>query len=93
MRQFMSTAALCFSLLLMLLALSAGTTAQIPDKFTNLQVLPKEISKADLVSLMRNYAGDLNVRCGFCHTGGDPNTLQALILLPMKMIRKRLRAL
>jgi tetratricopeptide (TPR) repeat protein len=78
MRQFMSTAALCFSLLLMLLALSAGTIAQIPDKFTNLQVLPKEISKADLVSLMRNYAGDLNVRCGFCHTGGDPNTLQGV---------------
>jgi hypothetical protein len=42
MRQFMSTAALCFSLLLMLLALSAGATAQIPDKFTNLQVLPKK---------------------------------------------------
>jgi hypothetical protein len=78
MRHFMSTAALCFSLLLMLLALSAGTTAQIPDKFTNLQVLPKEIPKADLVSLMRNYAGDLNVRCGFCHTGGDPNTLQGV---------------
>ncbi|MGB8131789.1 MAG: hypothetical protein WCG81_18525, partial [Candidatus Angelobacter sp.] len=59
MRQFISTAALCFSSLVMLLALSTEATAQIPDKFTNLQVLPKETSKAELVSIMRNYAGDL----------------------------------
>ena len=24
------------------------------------------------------YAGDLGVRCGFCHVGGDPNTLQGV---------------
>ncbi len=78
MRQFISTAALCFSSLVMLLALSTEATAQIPDKFTNLQVLPKETPKAELVSIMRNYAGDLGVRCGFCHAGGDPNTLQGV---------------
>jgi tetratricopeptide (TPR) repeat protein len=65
-------------LLIVLLALTAGATAQIPDKFTNLQVLPKETPKADLVGIMRNYAGDLGVRCGFCHVGGDPNTLQGV---------------
>jgi tetratricopeptide (TPR) repeat protein len=68
----------CLILSVVLLALSAGATAQIPDKFTNLQVLPKDTSKADLVSIMRNYAGDLGVRCGFCHAGGDPNTLQGV---------------
>ncbi len=78
MRQFITTAALCFSFLVMLLALSTEATAQIPDKFTNLQVLPKETPKAELVSIMRNYAGDLGVRCGFCHAGGDPNTLQGV---------------
>jgi tetratricopeptide (TPR) repeat protein len=78
MRQSIRTAALCFSLLLVLLALSAGATAQIPDKFTNLQVLPKDTPKADLVGIMRNYAGNLGVRCGFCHVGGDPNTLQGV---------------
>ncbi|HEY1939330.1 MAG TPA: c-type cytochrome [Candidatus Angelobacter sp.] len=66
------------TLLIVLLALTASATAQIPDKFTNLQVLPKDTSKTDLVGIMRNYAGDLGVRCGFCHAGGDPNTLQGV---------------
>jgi hypothetical protein len=66
------------ALFMTLLAISTGAGAQIPDKFTNLQVLPKEIPKSELVSIMRNYAGDLGVRCGFCHTGGDPNTLQGV---------------
>jgi tetratricopeptide (TPR) repeat protein len=50
--------------------------AQIPDKFTNLQVLPKEIAKRELVSAMRNLAGDLGVRCAHCHVG--PDNLQGM---------------
>jgi hypothetical protein len=92
MRQFISTAALCFSFLA-LLALSTEATAQIPDKFTNLQVLSKETPKAELVGIMRTYAGDLGVRCGFCHTGGDPNTLQGVNFASDEMTRKRLHAL
>lgn len=65
-------------LLTVLLALSTALPAQIPDKFTNLQALPKEIPKSELVGIMRKYAGDLGVRCGFCHVGGDPNTLQGV---------------
>ena len=42
--------------------------AQIPDKFTNLQVLPKDTSKAELQSTMRKFAFALNVRCPYCHT-------------------------
>jgi tetratricopeptide (TPR) repeat protein len=68
----------CLGLFALLLALSTALPAQIPDKFTNLQVLPKDTPKANLVSIMRNYAGDLGVRCGFCHIGGDPNTLQGV---------------
>src|SRR5271156_2403036 len=41
--------------------------AQTPDKFTNLQVLPKDISKQELTSKMRNFAFALNVRCNYCH--------------------------
>jgi len=41
--------------------------AQIPDKFTNLKVLPKEISKQDLQSTMRGFAFALGVRCEHCH--------------------------
>ncbi|HEX7284852.1 MAG TPA: c-type cytochrome [Candidatus Angelobacter sp.] len=68
----------CLRVFLSLLFLSASILAQIPDKFTNLQVLPKDISKSDLVSMMRNFAGDLGVRCGYCHVGGDPNTLKGV---------------
>jgi tetratricopeptide (TPR) repeat protein len=41
--------------------------AQVPDKFTNLQVLPKDIPKPELTSMMRGFAFALNVRCNYCH--------------------------
>ena len=53
---------------------SATAAAQIPDKFTNLKVLPKEISKTDLVATMRGVAGGLGVRCAFCHVGPEDLT-------------------
>jgi len=56
------------------LALAAGAEearAQIPDKFTNLQVLPKEIAKPELVGMMRGFADALGVRCAHCHAGPD----------------------
>jgi hypothetical protein len=34
---------------------------------TNLQVLPKDTSRADVVTLMRGYAGALGVQCNYCH--------------------------
>jgi tetratricopeptide (TPR) repeat protein len=46
---------------------TAAATAQFPEKFTNLQVLPKDISRADLQSTMRGFAFALNVRCNHCH--------------------------
>jgi hypothetical protein len=49
------------------LAQTAPASAQIPDTFTNLQVLPKEISRRDLVATMRGIASDLGVRCDHCH--------------------------
>ncbi len=53
-----------------------SATAQIPDEFTNLQILPKDISKRELTRIMRDYAGALGQRCNFCHVGEDPNSLQ-----------------
>jgi hypothetical protein len=53
-------------------ALSTQSTAQIPDKFTNLKVLPKDIQKQDLVKIMRGFSNALNVRCIHCHKGDDP---------------------
>ncbi len=50
--------------------------AQIPDEFTNLQVLPKDIGKGELIGIMRDFAGALGQRCNFCHVGEDPNSLE-----------------
>ncbi len=46
---------------------SCSVMAQTPEKFTNLKVLPKDISKRDLESTMRGFAFALGVRCEHCH--------------------------
>ena len=47
-------------------------TAQIPDKFENLQVLPKDTSRMDLINTMKDFAFALGTRCWYCHDGeGD----------------------
>jgi tetratricopeptide (TPR) repeat protein len=53
------------------LAAVSAVTAQIPDEFTNLKVLPADISKPELISKMKEMATSLGVRCQFCHMG-DP---------------------
>jgi len=58
---------------LLVAAMPAG--AQIPDKFTNLEVLPKDITKPELVKVMRGFAGALGVRCQHCHFTHDPEDL------------------
>ena len=49
----------------------AGGDGQIPSTFTNLQVLPKTISRPELIRTMRGIATDLGVRCATCHVGPD----------------------
>ena len=39
----------------------------LPDKFTNLQVFPKDISKDKLVDTMRLFSRSLGVHCDHCH--------------------------
>lgn len=50
---------------------SAPASAQIPDKYENLQVLPKDTKRDALVQRMREFSLALNVRCQHCHIGGD----------------------
>ncbi len=50
---------------------SVLTSAQVPDKFTNLQVLPKLISKDNLLDVMRSFSGGLGVHCEFCHVENE----------------------
>lgn len=54
-------------LLLVVLVSAFPAVAQFPDKFTNLQVLPKDIAKHDLEQTMRGFAFALGVRCNHCH--------------------------
>jgi tetratricopeptide (TPR) repeat protein len=63
--------------LLLSIVLLAATPvlAQFPDKFTNLQVLPKDISKADLMSTMRRFAFALGIRCEHCHVQKADKTI------------------
>jgi hypothetical protein len=42
---------------------------------TNLAVLPKSMSVADIISLMARYTQELGVQCGFCHVE-NPQTQQ-----------------
>jgi hypothetical protein len=61
---------------LLLLAAALMVTplhAQNSEKFTNLKVLPKDISKADLSEVMHGFASALGVRCDFCHARKDPS--------------------
>lgn len=63
------------TLALGLLALAAPARAQlrIPEKFTNLQVLPRDISRDELTGIMRSVAGATGFRCDACHVGEMPN--------------------
>ena len=47
-------------------------SAQLPTVFTNLQVLPRDTTQPQLMSVMKTASISLGVRCWFCHEGtGD----------------------
>jgi tetratricopeptide (TPR) repeat protein len=50
--------------------------AQMPEKFTNLQYFPKDISRDDLMATMRGFSFSLNVRCQYCHAGKEGDSLK-----------------
>jgi tetratricopeptide (TPR) repeat protein len=55
---------------------AARAGAQVPDTFTNLKVLPKDISHDELVQTMRGFANALGVRCSHCHVNTKPEDLK-----------------
>ena len=76
MRSF-PTLALGAAALALVFAGAAPATAQIPDKFTNLKVLPEDIGREKLISIMKEFSSGLGVRCSFCHVPGDnPHSLE-----------------
>ncbi len=57
------------------LGASAPAAAQLPEEFTNLQVLPKDIPQRELVDLMKSFCAALDVRCAHCHVGEEGQPL------------------
>ena len=49
----------------------AALRGQIPEEFTNLQVLPEDIARPELVATMRAFSLGLGVRCSHCHVGEE----------------------
>lgn len=60
----------------LIIARPSPAEGQIPEKFTNLQMLHKETTRADLVAVMRQFSMALDVRCDHCHVGEDASTLK-----------------
>lgn len=61
-------------LLGIVMTLSAFMSRQEPQpKFTNLKVLPKNISKDDLDKVMDGFKAALGVKCNFCHVPRKDN--------------------
>lgn len=56
---------------------SAGPQARsaeaqnVPERFENLRVLPKDIPRDTLIQVMRSFSNSLGVRCSYCHVGQD----------------------
>lgn len=54
-------------LALVVFAAAPSLPAQIPQRFENLQVLPRDIPRDTLVAIMRGFTASLGVRCTYCH--------------------------
>jgi hypothetical protein len=42
-----------------------------PDSLLNTQVIPRNTPVLQVIGMMRNFTGDLGVRCQFCHVGEE----------------------
>src|SRR5690349_6867594 len=72
-----------------LTAFTQPASAQIPEKFENLQYFPKDIPRDTLVNVMRGFSFALGVRCQFCHAGGDGVSFQGVNFASDDKVTKR----
>lgn len=80
------------SLLLWLSSVALGATrasAQIPEKFENLQYFPKDIPRDSLIQVMRGFSFALGVRCQHCHAGGDGISFEGVKFSSDEKVAKR----
>jgi tetratricopeptide (TPR) repeat protein len=68
-------------------------SAQDSDKLENLQVFPKDISKKELVTIMKTFTSGLGVRCNFCHVGEGTDEVPFIFSVDHKPEKKTARAM
>ena len=60
------------------LGASSNNEKKVSGNFKNLKVLPQDISKDALDSIMHEFTVSLGVRCGFCHARKSDTTQKGL---------------
>lgn len=55
---------------------SQGSQKFPPDKFVNLQVIPKDAAPGVVIQAMKNFTRALGVRCQYCHLGEEGQPLE-----------------
>jgi hypothetical protein len=60
------------------LGASSNNEKKVPGNFKNLKILPQDISKDALDSIMHEFTVSLGVRCGFCHARKSDTTQKGL---------------
>ena len=56
---------------LFIVASLAFTSRSEDPKYKNLKILPKNITKEKMDSVMHHYTASLNVKCNFCHVRNE----------------------
>ncbi|MGV3657382.1 MAG: c-type cytochrome, partial [Chitinophagaceae bacterium] len=54
--------------LVFLVTISVAFTADKERRYKNLKVLPKDITKNEMDTIMKHFTVALGVKCNFCHT-------------------------
>jgi hypothetical protein len=57
--------------LVAMVVLSLAFTKQEDPTYKNLKILPKDITKEQLDSVMHHFTASLNVKCNFCHVRNE----------------------
>ena len=71
----MKTLSLSLALFVLLFGVAS---AGVPDKFTNLQVMPENVGKRDLISTMQEFSGALGMDCTDCHDMKIPGDFSSI---------------
>lgn len=70
-KKAIESATVAVAFLVFVLAAGELFARGVPETFTNLEVLPNDITRQELVGIMRSYAGAVGGRCAYCHMVSD----------------------